>query len=329
MTSNVSYLPNGKLPDVQAMNTAASEFLNAFQQQKFAFQPTLHDVIKRYAIFLDDNQSAVRVALKALLTQLSDDSLQLVIEGLQSGDDPDLLDVAHEMRDDVLNALAGVINCLKTGNDGFASLPTLDGRAEGSRLEKSEKGLHGDIAQLSKLLEDEKKKRAALSAAIEALEAKDVQLDLSGLVPTSEQLSALVVPGGEAKFALDAATKAMKDLEKMMGSILEGMRYSELQDCRREAIKREKDLERQVRDKSMELQEVEGQQKMLKVIPELLGYAASWTSCVQAIVRSQGKQSAELKGASVRSLEDIKKLDVVFAEVRTYNKGLLDLMSKV
>ncbi|MGF6393190.1 alpha-xenorhabdolysin family binary toxin subunit B [Pseudomonas plecoglossicida] len=328
MNDNVSYLSGEKLPDVQAMNMAVSAFLGVFQKQQFAFQPTLHDLIKRHASLLDENQNNVRLGLKALLAQLSDEPLQLVLEGLEKGDDADLLSLAQELRDDVLTPLASVINCLKADSDGFSSLPTIDGSTERSHLEKNGTALQEEIGRLSKLVEDEQKKRATLSDAIKALEAKEVKLDLSGLVPTSEQLSALAVPGAEAKLALDAATKAMKDLEKMMGSLLEGMQYSELQERRREVIKRVADLEREVSDKSRQIKDIERQQTMLDVIPELLAYAAGWVSTVRAIIGSLEGQCARLKGASIADVQDVNKLNALFAEILNYNKSLLDLISK-
>lgn len=327
MNDNVSYLSGGQMPDVHAMSTAVHAFLDAFQKQKLAFQPTLHDGVERHARLLDENQRKLKLGLQALLAQLSEAPLRFILDELETGDDGDLFSLAQELRDDVLKPLTQVITLLKADRDGFSALPALDASRERSRLEKTEKILREATGHLSQLLEDEQTKRAALSAAIEALEAKEVNLDLSGLVPTSDQLSALAVPGAEAKLALDAAIQAMKDLEKIMGSIIEGIRYSELQDCRREVTRRVADLEREISDKTRQIKEVEHQQKMLDVVPELLGYAAGWLSSVQAIIRSMEALFIKLKGSSASNVQGVKDLDAVFAEILNYGKGLLSLMN--
>lgn len=327
MRDNISYMSGAAVPNVKEMIEAARFYMSTWQQGDLAFQAQLQEVLARHNQLLDKAQQVTGKDARNVVALISGSVLEPLLEELANDADEEVLQLGAELRDDVSQSLSVFTDHLRGSRAALSSLPLLEGKKDESRLAAQKQSLLAAQDLLAIEVEVEQEKLRSIVAVINALEAKELKLDLGNLVPTSEQLAAMSIPGGEAKVAMDTAAKAMEELEKILGNLLEGMRYSELQAQRRDINSKLQGLQADAKTNARAIADIEKNLQALQVLPDLLEHRQCWLEDSQKLVLALEAQVGRLRGCKVNTVQDIESLAGNFEELKAYYNSLLSQLN--
>lgn len=329
MNSNVSYITEVPVVELDAMVVAANAFLGVWQKRQLAFRTLLHDLVKRHVDALDSYKKVLKARALRSVASLEQSPFELMIEALAEDADPEILELAREQADDLKRELASLIVELDKGSKAFASVPELDERNDKARLGSQRASLENRCAQQTAQREADKEKLDKINAAVAALESRELQLDLSNLLPSAEQLSQLAVPGGKAKLALDAAMQAMQDLEKLAGLIQEGMRYAELKQQHRDLARALLEQEKALTSMQREMAEIDTQLEALAQVPVLMQHRSAWLSDAQKLRLVLQGFLTRLQRMPLHNVPDIKAVAQVFNQLLSVKQRTLEHVDRI
>ncbi|MFJ4353614.1 alpha-xenorhabdolysin family binary toxin subunit B [Pseudomonas sp. NPDC089428] len=329
MNSNVSYITEIPVVDLDATVLGANAFLEVWQKRKLAFQTLLHDLVKRHVDALALYQKALMANARRSVANLEQSPFELMIEALAEGADPEIIELARSQADDFKRELSNLIAELDKSSKAFASLPELDERNEKTRLTGERKSLEDQCARHKAQSEADREKLDKIKAAVAALESKELQLDLSNLLPSAEQLSQLAAPGGQAKLALDTATQAMKDLEKVAGLIQEGMRYAELKEQQRKLADALLAQEQAFMSMQRKIAEIDNNLEALADVPVLMQHRSAVLSDAQKLLLVLNGISTRLQYMPIQSAPDIADVAQVFNQLLFVQQRMLEQVNRI
>ena len=329
MNSNVSYIIEVPVVDLDATVLGANAFLEVWQKRKLAFQTLLHDLVKRHVDALALYQKALMANARRSVANLEQSPFELMIEALAEGADPEIIELARSQADDFKRELSNLIAELDKSSKAFASLPELDERNEKARLTGERKSLEDQCARHKAQSEADREKLDKIKAAVSALESKELQLDLSNLLPSAEQLSQLAAPGGQAKLALDTATQAMKDLEKVAGLIQEGMRYAELKEQQRKLADALLAQEQAFNSMQRKIAEIDNNLEALADVPVLMQHRSAVLSDAQKLLLVLNGISTRLQYMPIQSAPDIADVAQVFNQLLFVQQRMLEQVNRI
>lgn len=324
MNDNVIYMTPAQQPELDRILATAVAFLRAWQEGRLKPMPLLHEALERHARLMKETSENLQADAQSLESKLNINPLDDIIEALAGFEDEELWSMAQGEIQEVLSRLARQVSRLRAARTDLMALPVLDSTKDEARLSKLQTQLGIGQVELDAEIEVEKAKVEAVRAALQALEAIDVEVKFEGLVPTPEQLAALALPGGQAALLAEAATKALKDLEKIVGLLVSGQHYSQLQDERRRLADNLDSLGKQKLAQSKELTDCQQQLKALEGVPPLLTQRSEWDTAVNGLTLSLDTSLSELKGTTAKDVEGLQNIATQFNSLVAYQRSILD-----
>ncbi|WMW07219.1 alpha-xenorhabdolysin family binary toxin subunit B [Pseudomonas entomophila] len=323
MNDNVIHMTPAQQPELDRILATAVAFLRAWQEGRLKPMPLLHEALERHAKLMKETSENLQADAQKLEAKLNINPLDDIIEALAGFEDEELWSMAHGEIQDVLTRLALQVSRLRAARTDLLALPALDPTSDETRLSKRQTQLESGQVELDAEIKVEEGKLEAVRAALQALEAIEVEVKFEGLVPTPEQLAALALPGGEAALLAEAATKALKDLEKIVGLLVSGQHYSRLQDERRRLAGNLDSLKERQLAQSKELAECLRQLTALEGVPPLLAQRSDWSTAVNGLTLSLDTFLSELKGTTPQDVAGLQNIADLFNSLLAYQRSIL------
>lgn len=324
MNDNVIYMTPAQQPELDRILATAVAFLRAWQEGRLKPMPLLHEALEQHARLMKAASENLQADAQSLESKLKTNPLNDIIDALAKFEDEELWSMAHDEIQEVVSRLARQVSNLRVASTDLMALPMLNSTNDEARLSRLQTQLESSQVTLDAEIEVDQGKLEAVQAALRALEAIEVEVKFEGLVPPPEQLAALALPGGKAALLAEAVTKALKDLEKIVGLLVSGQHYSKLQDERRRLADSLASLNGQKLAKSKELAECLRQLAALEGVPPLLTQRSEWSTAVNGLTLSLDTFLSELKGTTPQDVEGLQNIAVMFNSLLAYQRSILD-----
>lgn len=326
MTDTITFLrAQPETPDLSKVIAATHAYTRMWQQGTFKFLPLLQESLERHMkLLLNCNQNMTRNALR-VVAELRPQPLRDLLDMLEDeGDDPEILSIAQETLDGMLKKLSEQVSHLVAEQRALASLPIYDVSASRNRLTNAMQAQQSNHGQMTALLESEQQQLAALEQALATLEANGIETRFDGVVPSLEQLKTLAVPGGEAVAAAQAISKAVEELKTLIGDLVEGMRYSQLQSERRIKRSHVRDLRKQVDELARTVKQGQDNLNSLGAVPELEAHRGEWATGLNRVRAALEGFYAQFKHQRLQSGEHVRQIDASLQGLLAYEYELLN-----
>ncbi|MBA1203412.1 alpha-xenorhabdolysin family binary toxin subunit B [Pseudomonas capeferrum] len=326
MTNKVTFLhAQPETLDLSKVLAATNAYTQVWQQGTFKFLPVLQESLERHMkLFLNCRQNMAHNALR-VVAQLRSEPLRDLLEILQQeGDDPEILGIAQDTLDGILRKLREQVAHLACEQRALSSLPFYDATSGKTHLTGGLVAQRESQRQVALLLEHEQQKLTALEQSLTTLEANGIETRFEGVVPSLEQLSALAAPGGEVVVTAQAVSKAVEELKTLLGDLVEGMRYSQLQKERRSRRNRVRDLRKQLDEVSGAIKQGQNNLESLDALPELLERRNEWTSGLERVRVVLESFAGQFEQQRIQDREHVRQLDASLRELLAYEYELLN-----
>ncbi|MPS97362.1 MULTISPECIES: alpha-xenorhabdolysin family binary toxin subunit B [unclassified Pseudomonas] len=325
MNDNVHVLPmTADAPELGKVLAATRSYTEVWQKGQLKFSTPLQENLERHMrLFTHCIDQTVRKAQR-LTAELDNEALSDMLASLGSGHDSDVLAIAAEERDTVKSRLADQISHLGRELQALATLPLLVGTADQERLNKQQQNLVRTHAQLVEEHDREQQNKETVEKAIATLEANGLQTRFGGVVPSLDDLGKLAVPGGETVVTVEAVSKAVEQLQTLLGDVVEGMRYTQLQQERRNIGERVRKLAVQVRELVQRQATVTQRLAALEMLPMLQEQRTDWASGMTVVRQALGNFHTHLERAPIGDGEQLRVLNGLFKQLLTYQRQLLE-----
>ncbi|MNJ40225.1 hypothetical protein D3C77_351150 [compost metagenome] len=203
--------------------------------------------------------------------------------------------------------LAGV----EVATKSIASLPVYDANRDHTNYLEAQQQLASSLQALTTMLTSKQDELAALEKAIEVFEANGVEKLFEGKLPTVEQIQAMVATGATTAGAALAVEQAVEALNKVVGGIQEGMRYSQLQDQRRALRAQVNEMVAEQRTREQRANQLESYLKELSEYAPLIEKRQEWLAeknQIRVQLETVRKQLNSLKFEDLESAQLFNKL---------------------
>ncbi|HDS1734095.1 MULTISPECIES: alpha-xenorhabdolysin family binary toxin subunit B [Pseudomonas] len=325
MNDNVSVLhSNPTAPELGHALAATRSYTQAWQQGKFKSMPVIHESLERHMkLFINCGEQMARHAQR-LVAEISSDPLRDILDALGGGDDDDLMGIADELLDTVKSLLEAQLSHLGKEQHALGALPAPAWASDEQRLLKQQQDLARLQVQLSEEHAREDQKKTAVEQAIATLEANGLQTRFEGVVPSLSDLSKLAAPGGEALVTAELVSKAVQQLQTLLGDVIEGMRYEQLHRERRLQRERVRALELQLQDITRGQATAQGNLAALALMPGLLEHRLGWVSAINVVRQALANFATRLGRHSARDAGEVRAMDALFKQLLSYQRQLLE-----
>lgn len=324
MNDNVTYLQPSDVPQMQRILAANQAFTAAWQKGTFKFAPTLQEGLERHMKLFDGCRRQLAGNAQRLVAELASDPLADILDALGEDDDAELIGLAGETRDTVVSLFGRLLAHLESERQALVALPVLNGESNKQRLLKQRQATAATERQLAEEHGREAARAESVLKAIATLEANGLETRFGGVVPSLADLQKLAAPGGEAMVTAEAITQAVEQLKVVLGDLIEGMRYQQLQRERRALQERVNGLARQLRDMARAQAELQGNLAALDDLPQLLALRAEWDSEINALRHSLQGRHTQIVSHAMASVSDIASLAQAFAALLGFLRSLLE-----
>lgn len=324
MNDNVTYLQPSDVPQMQRILAANQAFTAAWQKGTFKFAPTLQEGLERHMKLFDGCRRQLAGNAQRLVAELASDPLADILDALGEDDDAELIGLAGETRDTVVSLFGRLLAHLESERQALVALPVLNGESNKQRLLKQRQATAATERQLAEEHGREAARAESVLKAIATLEANGLETRFGGVVPSLADLQKLAAPGGEAMVTAEAITQAVEQLKVVLGDLIEGMRYQQLQRERRALQERVNGLARQLRDMARAQAELQGNLAALDDLPQLLALRAEWDSEINALRHLLQGRHTQIVSHAMASASDIASLAQAFAALLGFLRSLLE-----
>ena len=324
MNDNVTYLQPAETPSIAPIVAADRAFSSAWQQGGLKFAPRLQEGLERYMRLIDGCRRRMAGNAQRLAAELTSDPLADIIDAMGAGDDLEFIGVAGETRDAVLRLLGKLSGNLASERHALAALPALDAAVDKQRLLKLQQNNTATRQQLAEEHVREASRAERMAKAIATLEANGLETRFGGVVPSLGDLQKLAAPGGEALVAAETLSKAVEELEVLLGDLIEGMRYAQLQRERRTVRERVTELASQLRQFDQAQLELSQKLAALDELPRLLELCQGWDGAISALCHSLESRQARIANQALANAGDIAALAQEFASLLAFIRTLLE-----
>ncbi|WP_153788749.1 alpha-xenorhabdolysin family binary toxin subunit B [Pseudomonas sp. EMN2] len=324
MNDNVTYLQPADAPQMEHILAANRAYTAAWQQGALKFAPLLQEGLERHVKLFDSCRRQLAGNAQRLVAELASDPLGDILDAFGDDDGAELVGLAGEARDAVASLLGRLLAHLASECQALAALPVLNGQGDKQRLLKQQQAASGTERQLTEEHEREAVKVESVLKAIATLEANGLQTRFGGVVPSLADLQKLAVPGGEALVTAEVLTQAVEQLKVLLGDLIEGMRYEQLQRERRALQERLKGLADQLRELARGQAELQSNLAALDDLPRLLVLRAQWESETNALRHSLQARQAQITNHALTTASDVASVAQAFAALLGFLRSLLE-----
>ncbi|PSS57080.1 alpha-xenorhabdolysin family binary toxin subunit B [Pseudomonas sp. BBP2017] len=310
-------------PNMDKLLGAASAYSGFWEKRTFDFLPLLHTSIERhykgfikYVEELDKNSEALAVTIR------SEDIEQLLRDLKGSMEAPDEAEfLLEEIQHSVANIgkkidvmLAGV----EIASKSIVSLPTYDASLDKAGYLKTQERVASDLQVQTGVLAGKRSELAELEKVIEVFEANGIEKLFKGKLPTLEQAQAMFATAATPAGAVLAVGQAVEALNELMGSIQEGMRYSQLHNLRRSLQTQVKEMVAEQRDQEQRAHQLVNNLNALSEYAPLIEKRSEWLAEMNQIrVNLEGVRN-QFRSIKVEGVESIQALNKLLAALLVY-----------
>ncbi len=324
MNDNVTYLQPSDAPQMEPILAANRAFTTAWQQGALKFAPVLQEGLERHMKLFDNCRRQLAGNAQRLVAELAGDPLADILDALGDDDGGELIGLAGETRDAVATLLGRLLAHLASERQALAALPALDGQGDQQRLLKQQQATSGTERQLTEEHGREAAKVESVLKAIATLEANGLQTRFGGVVPSLTDLQKLAAPGGEALVTAEVVTQAVEQLKVLLGDLIEGMRYEQLQRERRALQERLNGLARKLRELARARAELRSNLAALDDLPRLLELRAQWDSAINVLRLSLQARQTQIANHAMATASDVTSVVQAFAALLGFLRSLLE-----
>ncbi|MCE1116489.1 MULTISPECIES: alpha-xenorhabdolysin family binary toxin subunit B [Pseudomonas] len=324
MNDNVTYLQPSDAPQMEPILAANRAFTTAWQQGALKFAPVLQEGLERHMKLFDNCRRQLAGNAQRLVAELAGDPLADILDALGDDDGGELIGLAGETRDAVATLLGRLLAHLASERQALAALPALDGQGDQQRLLKQQQATSGTERQLTEEHGREAAKVESVLKAIATLEANGLQTRFGGVVPSLTDLQKLAAPGGEALVTAEVVTQAVEQLKVLLGDLIEGMRYEQLQRERRALQERLNGLARKLRELARARAELRSNLAALDDLPRLLELRAQWDSAINVLRLSLQARQTQIASHAMATASDVTSVVQAFAALLGFLRSLLE-----
>ncbi|MEG2042371.1 MAG: alpha-xenorhabdolysin family binary toxin subunit B, partial [Hafnia sp.] len=227
-----------KTPDMNRVLAAASAYSMLWEKRTFEHLPLLHTSVERHCLgFISYSDNFEKNAV-ALIVGVGSESIEELLETLRDGMvDPDeegfLFDEARESVKNIGRDLDALLACVDTATKSMASIPVYNVERDRLSYLATQERLNSNLQVLSSAQTSKRNELVELEKVIGVFESNGIEKLFEGKLPTIQQVQGMVALGATPAGAVVAVEQALVALNKLLGGIQDGMRYSRLQDQRR------------------------------------------------------------------------------------------------
>lgn len=313
MTNPVSQLDtHAQTANILKMVQATRTYLRVWQEGNFKFLSLLQENLQRHKAVFGECQDQTLSMAQGVIAQLQPSGLVHIVEALAEEPSSELLALAEEEAQAVVASLDRQVALLTRESRAVDGLPLVEGAADKERLidelanaESLAKGAAGDSARFKAELD-------VVQKAIDILQANGLQTRFGGTVPSLETLSALATPGGEAVVAVEVISQAIKDLQTLLGDIVIGMRYSELQRQAQLLRDRASEADEGIRNAGQKQKWLTSNIALLETLPALKQHREQWQAAAAHLIQTLEHHRAAVGSIGFEEAADVNTLDTAF-----------------
>jgi len=334
MSDNVIALHTDlKTPDMAKVLAAATAYSAFWERRTFDFLPLLHTSIERhYKGFLKYVEELAKNS-EILAVGIKSESIETLLRDLQKamGDPDEAAFLLEEIQASVGSigkkldvVLAGVANATKS----ISSLPVYDPSSDRTNYLEAQQQLASGLRAQTDVLTSKRNELAELEKAIEVFEANEVEKLFEGKLPTVEQVQAMAAAGATTAGAAIAVEQAVEVLNKLMGGIQQGMRYSQLQDQRRALREQVNERVAQQRVQEQRANQLQSYLKALSEYTPLIETRLEWLAEKNQIRVKLEAVRNQLRSLKLKSIESVQSLNNLLVALVAYVRHVVGEFKK-
>lgn len=334
MNNNVTALHTAlQTPDMAKVLAAASAYSGFWERRTFDFLPLLHTSVERhYKGFLTYVEELAKNS-EILAVGINSENIEILLKDLQASmGEPDeeefLLEEIQRSAGNIGKKLDVMLAGLETATKSIASLPVYDPNSDRRNYLEAQEQLASSLQALTNMLTSKRNELAELEKALEVLEANEIEKQFEGKLPTVEQVQAMVVTGATTAGAALAVEQAVEALNKLMGGLQDGMRYSQLQDQRRALRAQVNEMVEDQREREQRANQLHSYLMALSEYAPLIEKRLEWLAeknLIRVQLEAVRNQLGSLKLKDIESAQSLNKLLVALI---TYVRHVVDAFKK-
>ena len=334
MNDNVIALHTAlQTPDMAKVLAAASAYSGFWERRTFDFLPLLHTSVERhykgfhrYVEELAKNSEILAVGIKS-------ESIETLLRDLQKAmGDPDeaafLLEEIQRSADNIVKKLDVMLSGVETATKSITSLPVYDANRDRTSYLEAQQQVASSLQALTNMLSSKRNELAALEKAIEVFEANGIEKLFEGKLPTIGQVQAMVATGATTAGAAVAIEQAVEALNKLMGGIQEGMRYSKLQEQRRALRAQVNEKVAEQREREQRANQLKSYLKSLSEYAPLIETRLEWLAEKNQIRVKLEIVRNQLRSLKLKGIESAQSLNKLLVALIAYLRHVVDEFKK-
>ncbi|TDF81693.1 alpha-xenorhabdolysin family binary toxin subunit B [Pseudomonas sp. H9] len=324
MNDNVIAMDSAlKAPDMSKVSAAVSAYSKVWESRTFDFLPLLHTSIERhYKGFVKFGGELARNAEEISASINSENVAELLKEFQDAGSDADeqafYLEEIQRGAKAISSKLGKLVGGVDAATKSIASLPVYDVERDRASYIETQQRLVKALQELNEAMASKQKEIAELDKAIAVFEENGIEKLFEGKLPTTEQVQGMVAQGSTTAGAAVAVEQALEALNKLLGGIQEGMRYSQLQERRREFQSQAQELLVEQREQQKKEKQVSSYIESLSVHASLVEKRSEWLSQKKQIHAQLQIELNKLSGMSLKGAEQAQVLSKQLVALATY-----------
>ncbi|MDD2047856.1 alpha-xenorhabdolysin family binary toxin subunit B [Pseudomonas putida] len=320
-------------PDMAKVLAAASAYSGFWERRTFDFLPLLHTSVERhYKGFLTYVEELAKNA-EVLAVGIKSENIEVLLKDLQaSGGAPDeeefLLEEIQRSAGNIRKKVDVLLVGVKSATQSIASLPVYDPNRDRRNYLEAQQQLDSNLQTLTTRLTGKRNELAELEKALQVFEANGIEKQFEGKLPTVEQVQAMVATGATTAGAALAIEQAMEALNKLMGGIQEGMRYSQLQSQRRALRDQVNEMVAEQRDREQRANQLQGYLKALSEYAPLIEKRLEWLAEKNQIRVKLETVRNQLSSLKLQGIESAQLLNKLLVALIAYVRHVVDEYKK-
>lgn len=313
MDENTTVLPAQENPQLDQVMGTVNIYMQAWMRGRFAFLPMLHESVGRHAEFFREYTDGLLRCSKRVTAELNNTGLDTIAIGLSgAGATPEdralYLELFATVLGKAIKKLQDQVLYLAAVPRELKGVPQPDPASATQQYTREMAAQVGELNTSRKALAAKREALQLLQSAIAILEANSIEALFNGLLPSSAELKAAQRIITTQKIDLEAVELALERVRKVLGGVLDGVRYARLADERRLLHSRIDELESSIGRGTRRQVELQHYLEVLAGYPALTAHRGRWEQQMLTI-----RQHLDTHLVSVKKIDTQKPQNVLVA----------------
>lgn len=313
MDENTTVLPAQENPQLDQVMGTVNIYMQAWMRGRFAFLPMLHESVGRHAEFFREYTDGLLRCSKRVTAELNNTGLDTIAIGLSgAGATPEdralYLELFATVLGKAIKKLQDQVLYLAAVPRELKGVPQPDPASATQQYTREMAAQVGELDTSRKALAAKRDALQLLQSAIATLEANSIEALFNGLLPSSAELKAAQRIITTQKIDLEAVELALERVRKVLGGVLDGVRYARLADERRLLHSRIDELEDSINRGARRQLELQHYLEVLAGYPALTAHRGRWEQQMLTI-----RQHLDTHLVSVKKIDTQKPQNVLVA----------------